>query len=161
MADYEEVEREFAKEYPSRLYQQANSTRSNAFINKSRPMNALDNFVEAFSEPAEQRQETSKARKSIKEEMSLYSNQIRENSFSFSEFWNQYKIQYPNLHNKLIRTNIIPATSVPSESCFSISGYVQRKERSRLSPKHLRFLMLSKNSQQVENLLLKYETKNK
>ena len=67
MADYEEVEREFAKEYPSRLYQQANSTRSNAFINKSRPMNALDNFVEAFSEPAEQRQETSKARKSIKE----------------------------------------------------------------------------------------------
>ena len=40
MADYEEVERDFAKEYPSRLYQQANSTRSNAFINKSRPMNA-------------------------------------------------------------------------------------------------------------------------
>jgi hypothetical protein len=55
-----------------------------------------------------------------------------------------FKGTLPKLFNLLLRTNIICATSVPSESAFSVAGYIQRKERCRLKSKNLRFLMLTK-----------------
>ena len=36
------------------------------------------------------------------------------------------------------------ATSFASESAFSVAGYIQRKERTRLSSKNLRFTILAK-----------------
>ena len=50
------------------------------------------------------------------------------------------------------KTNIVNATSVPSESQFSISGYTDRKQRSRLSSKSLRFSMLAKQLPKLEEL---------
>ena len=73
---------------------------------------------------------------------------MRQNSLNLSDFWNEYKKKFPTLYKKLLESNMIVATSVPSESCFSISDYVQRKERSRLTPRNLRFLMFSKNFEQ-------------
>jgi len=51
--------------------------------------------------------------------------------------------------------NLICATSVPSESIFSIAGYIQRKERCRLSSKMLRFLILSKQNKKLEKIKFK------
>ena len=51
--------------------------------------------------------------------------------------------------------NLICATSVPSESIFSIAGYIQRKERCRLSSKMLRFLILSKRNKKLEKIKFK------
>ena len=51
--------------------------------------------------------------------------------------------------------NLICATSVPSESIFSIAGYIQRKGRCRLSSKMLRFLILSKLNKKLEKIKFK------
>ena len=47
---------------------------------------------------------------------------------------------------------LISATSVPSESIFSIAGYIQPKERCKLSSRMLRFLILAKQKQQLKNI---------
>ncbi len=36
------------------------------------------------------------------------------------------------------------ATSVACESCFSIAGYIQRKQRNKLSSDSLRYQLISK-----------------
>ena len=51
--------------------------------------------------------------------------------------------------------NLICATPVPSESIFSIAGYIQRKKRCRLSSKMLRFLILSKQNKKLEKIKFK------
>jgi hypothetical protein len=45
------------------------------------------------------------------------------------------------------------ATSCASESAFSIAGYLDRKGRSRLSSRTLRYSILSKEAEKVENIL--------
>ncbi|CAF1290950.1 unnamed protein product [Didymodactylos carnosus] len=47
------------------------------------------------------------------------------------------------------RYNIIAATSVASESAFSIAGYVQRKQRASLAPTTLRQLMILRDYQKL------------
>jgi hypothetical protein len=61
------------------------------------------------------------------------------------------------LYEQTKRYSFIAATSVPSESSFSIAGYIQRKERCRLSSKMLRFLILTKQIDKIENV--KFKTK--
>ena len=56
------------------------------------------------------------------------------------------------LYEMMARSGLISATSVPSESIFSIAGYIQRKERCKLSSRMLRFLILAKQSQQLKNI---------
>lgn len=52
-------------------------------------------------------------------------------------FWQTYGQSFPNLA-KLARNYLsTPATSVPSESCFSMSSFLARKERSRLTGDNL------------------------
>ena len=44
----------------------------------------------------------------------------------------------------------------PSESTFSIAGYLQRKARSNLSSKNLRFSILSKEIEKIRELMKLY-----
>ena len=53
-------------------------------------------------------------------------------------------IKFIKLLTKAQRFYIMSATSVASESAFSVAGYIQRKERTRLSSKNLRFTILAK-----------------
>ena len=46
--------------------------------------------------------------------------------------------------------NIICATSCPSEAAFSVAGYIQRKNRSRLSSKNLRYSMMLKEHEKIK-----------
>ncbi len=64
----------------------------------------------------------------------------------FNDFWMMFKSVLPRLFEQVTKINLLSATSVPAESIFSIAGYVQRKERSRLSSKMLRFLILTRQS---------------
>ena len=52
-------------------------------------------------------------------------------------FWQTYQATFPLLSQVAIQFVCTPATSVPSESAFSISAYVGRKERARLSVQSL------------------------
>jgi hypothetical protein len=55
----------------------------------------------------------------------------------------------PKLASQERKTFYQSATSAPSESVLGVAGFVQRKERSRLSPRHLRFTILLKEEHKI------------
>ena len=79
----------------------------------------------------------------IKEEFSLYMSKHKD-STDFQSFWNDNQTAMPFLAMFVRRYSVIPATSIASESAFSVAGYIHRKQRSSLSPSTLRYLMLLK-----------------
>ena len=80
---------------------------------------------------------------SLKEEFSMYMSTYKQ-SKDFEAFWNQKQHMLPILTSFVRRYSVIPATSVASESAFSVAGCVHRKQRSSLSSTTLRYLMLLK-----------------
>ena len=81
----------------------------------------------------------------LKEELSLYLSKCKASN-DFDTFWKENQTSMPLLASFVRRYGIIPATSVASESAFSVAGYVNRKQRSSLSPSTLRYLMVLKKS---------------
>ena len=76
--------------------------------------------------------------KIISEEIVVYASLCRQYSFMAAlVFWETYGNQMPML--KILAKHYLaaPCTSVPSESAFSSSAYIARKERSRLSVENL------------------------
>ena len=76
-------------------------------------------------------------------EISLFTSTIKTHT-SFQGFWVKHRTSFPRLVYLLHRYCIIPVTSVASESAFSISGYIARKQRLSLSSKTLRHLLVLK-----------------
>ena len=64
----------------------------------------------------------------------------------FSKYWQIFSKKLPILTAFVKRLSIASASSVPSESAFSIANYIQRKERSALSSKQLRYSMILRQS---------------
>lgn len=79
------------------------------------------------------------------QEIGMYISSIDENT-DFHTFWNTIGRQLPTLSRLVRRFCIMTATSVASESAFSIAGYLQRKQRASLSPATLRYCMLLRDS---------------
>ena len=78
--------------------------------------------------------------KSISEEMALYNSLCRQNStMEALQFWKLHGQQTPILKTMAQQYLATPSTSVRSESAFSSSTYIARKERSRLSPENLAY----------------------
>ncbi|CAF1428026.1 unnamed protein product, partial [Rotaria sordida] len=80
----------------------------------------------------------------VKEELCHYLSTVDENQ-TFSQYWNNHKTRLPILSSIVRRYNIISATSISSESTFSISGFIQSKHRASLSPEMLRYSMILRN----------------
>jgi hypothetical protein len=76
-------------------------------------------------------------------EVSLFTNSIKTKQ-SFKQFWSTHRHSFPRLVTLVHRYCIVPATSVASESAFSISGFIARKQRSSLSSRSLRHLLVLK-----------------
>jgi hypothetical protein len=70
----------------------------------------------------------------------------------FQDFWLQYQKNLPRLYQQMKKINIISATSAPSESAFSVAGYIQRRERSRLSSQNLRYSLLTKQADKLNEI---------
>ena len=72
-------------------------------------------------------------------------------NFDFKRFWTlpDIALELPKLYDEAIRTNTICSSSAPSESCFSVAGYQERKERSSLKSKTLRYEMLAKQFSKI------------
>lgn len=79
--------------------------------------------------------------RSIKEELAFYLDRVH-GSQSFQEFWCKNQTELPRLAALVRAYNIRPASSVASESLFSVAGYVQRKQRSSLASNTLRYSMV-------------------
>ena len=71
---------------------------------------------------------------------------------NFADFWCNFKSLFPRLFKESKITNIICASSVPAESGFSIAGYIQRKERSRLFSKTLRQSILTRQISELKDI---------
>lgn len=56
-------------------------------------------------------------------------------------WWYVNKPRYPNLCKLALHYLTIPATSVPSERAFSISGHIVRAKRACLLPEHVQMLV--------------------
>ena len=154
--EIDNLEKEFIKEFPLRIYTQENES-NRLEVTRAENLSSIQAFVGAFGQKPTQY--TTLKKKTIKEELGLYSNTIRNNKLGFSEFWSSYSKEFPMLHKKMLKTNIIPATSVASESCFSVAGFIQRKERSRLSSKNLKFNILTKDFEKINSLLNLFQNK--
>ncbi|CAF3464859.1 unnamed protein product, partial [Rotaria sp. Silwood2] len=63
-------------------------------------------------------------------------------------FWKVHGEEMPLLKELAQRYLVTPGTSVPSESAFSLSAYVARKERARLSPENLGYTVFLKDKLQ-------------
>ena len=73
---------------------------------------------------------------SLKQELCRFE-EFDKKDATFASFWQRYGSSLPNLGKMAFRYGAIPGTSVPSESVFSIAGYVARKTRSSLTAKKL------------------------
>ena len=85
----------------------------------------------------------------LDEEISCYIKAAK-SADNFQEFWISRHKQLPRLSNLVRRTNVIPATSVASEALFSVASFLHRKQRSSLSSKTLRYLLVLKNRRVLE-----------
>ena len=83
----------------------------------------------------------------IEDELILFTQVIQSFKGDFAPFWVQYRECFSRLYRVAQGVNIIAATSVPSESVFSIAGFVARKQRVLLSSTSLCQLMILKKSQ--------------
>ncbi len=71
---------------------------------------------------------------------------------NFDEFWKTHGKIIPKMHGSARKTNILCATSCAAESAFSVAGYIQRKNRSSLNSKALRYTMLCKEAEKLKTL---------
>lgn len=66
--------------------------------------------------------------KTTQEELAFYIENVKSSPI-FEYFWTTYENELPYLSTLVRSFNIRPATSVASESLFSIASYVHRKQR--------------------------------
>jgi len=80
---------------------------------------------------------------SIDVEIALFINANKINQ-TFGQFWSANHLLFPRLVTLVHCYSLVPATSVCSESAFSIAGFIARKQRSSLSSRSLRHLLVLK-----------------
>ncbi len=64
----------------------------------------------------------------------------------FSKYWQTNSSELSILTAFVKKYSAISASSVPTEACFSVAHFIQRKERRNLSSKSLRYLMVLRES---------------
>lgn len=113
-------------------------------------LSAIEDFLQSIGEIVVTEEEKS-GRAVIVEEIHNYRSLMikfiknhTKKAMSCFTFWQTYEFTLPFLFSLAKRYLCTPATSVPSESAFSISSYVARKERSRLSAQNLEMTMFLK-----------------
>jgi hypothetical protein len=147
-AEIENVEKILLKLYANKI----SYDNEDEIINSS---NQIDAFAKLCGLQTENPTSLKKRQFTIREEISQYTALRLENTNNISDFWRSQQKRLPILASAIRKFCIIPASSVPSESRFSIANYVARKERSNLSSKNLRYLMISKEKSKLESIKIK------
>ena len=92
---------------------------------------------------------------STKEEIALYISTKSQYS-DISAYWHDNEQKLPKLSSLVRKYCMIQASSVASESAFSIANYIQRKERSSLSSENLRYSIFLREMPKIEKLYNEY-----
>ncbi len=69
---------------------------------------------------------------------------------NFEPYWNMNQHKMHILASMVRRFCLSPATSVASETSFSCANYIQRKQRSSLSPTNLCYTMLLRDADVIQ-----------
>jgi hypothetical protein len=121
----------------------------------------FDDFIMACGEEESTLLDTTKPKSKrihINEELKYFKLVVQEFNLTVKpsvtsaiQFWKLHKDRLPLLTH-LAKIHLAAcATSVPSESAFSISAYVARKERARLSGKNLAYTVFLKDKVLIDN----------
>ena len=129
-------------------------------ISKAKKKDLFDSFANECNMSVTNTNMVNRAQKqrTIREEVAYYLtclNDVRANSeatVSFNEFWYKNEKKMPLLASLVRKYSFIPASSVASESAFSVAGYVNRKELSNLSSRNLTYSMLLRDFSKIKSL---------
>jgi hypothetical protein len=88
----------------------------------------------------------------IREEINYYKLNCCQKKVSLEEYWHNKASHLPMLASLVREYCAIPATSVASESAFSIANFIQRKERSGLSEETLRSSIILRQKDLLEQI---------
>jgi hypothetical protein len=117
--------------------------------------NALDVLSQMCGDPSPTVSSTSTSSTlktlTIDEELSRYIAKATSGG-DFQPFWNTHQSLFPRLAQLVRRYGIVPATSIASEAAFSVAGFIQRKQRSSLSPLTLQYSMVLKDRRRLEKV---------
>ena len=111
---------------------------------------SLFNCIDPEPEPAESLQVN--VRDKMVNEIALYYNsplstEVKiDKSFDVLKWWYQHKSSYPYLCTMVTYYLCVPASSTPSERCFSTAGNIVTKTRNRLLPENVNMLTFLKNN---------------
>lgn len=109
-----------------------------------KPLLAIEKFLLNCESPLVSRSTTTTSTTkafTIQQEIGYYISSIDKDT-DFEEYWKKNQSYLPILARMVRHYCVMPISSVASESAFSIAGYIQRKQRSSLSPAALRYSML-------------------
>ena len=104
----------------------------------------INNVSSSSTNPSRQR--------TPREEIAMYVNKVQRDD-SFQVFWKTNQNELPGLADLMKSYNMRPATSVASESLFSIANYVQNKHRSSLAPTTLKYSMVLRDREAIAHLV--------
>ena len=109
-------------------------------LNKS----AMDMFNESVGELTQEKGRDTNKKSTVIDEIHSYRKYAtqfnlkhRPDTSSSTIFWKTYEKNFSVLGKLAKKMLTVPATSVPSESCFSVSAFIGRKERARLTGANL------------------------
>lgn len=66
-------------------------------------------------------------------------------STSLRQWWFKQRLQFPNLFKLFMKISAIPASSAPSERCFSVTGQIISEKRSCILPENVSNIMMCRN----------------
>ncbi|CAF1056462.1 unnamed protein product [Adineta steineri] len=104
----------------------------------------INNFLNKCGVTSSKTLDGSKKSLTIAQELAKLSS-IPKDDYEFDFFWQEYSKTLPKLANFVRKYLSISSSSVPSESAFSVSNYVLRKNRLALSSKNVKYTMFLKD----------------
>ena len=158
-SDKEYVETLIISQFPSQSRDNI-STQSNQNLLETTNVKAkrafeIDSFASLCGLQNESENSSETSVFSIKEELAYYYSTRNQNPSDISEYWKINQMKLPLLASAVRKYCIIPATSVPSESKFSIANYIARKERASLSSMNLRFSIILRDKPKFDKIVIK------
>lgn len=140
--------REKVYEYLSTLIANSPQQSGNDVIKRRKKTNNLfDDFADSDDNDSDQHPNQ------YSKELNEYLNTVSpeedlrndENSIALLKWWFNHQFVFPQLFKIFMRISSIPASSAPSERCFSITGQIITDRRSCLLPKNVSNIMMCRN----------------
>lgn len=69
----------------------------------------------------------------------------KDDTTTLRQWWFKHKDVFPNLFKLFMKISSIPASSAPSERCFSVTGQIISERRSCISPENVGNIMMCRN----------------